>query len=176
MADKEYIFFWQLGDENDIYSNWYPTRFIVEGIMYESSEQYIMAKKALLLGDTRAYNKIMATSDPAEAKKYGREAKDYTGNLGCWDQIKFEVAFNANFAKFTQNSDLCDKIISSGEAHFVEASPLDKIWGIGLATDDPKALNRDEWQGGNLQGLVLDAVRHAMRLHQPTDTGSMVKE
>lgn len=164
-----YIFFWKIGQPNDIYSNWYPAWFVVEGVRYETSEQYIMAKKALLLGDTRAYNKIMGTADPAEAKKYGREAKDYTGKLGLWPQVRFDVAFNANFAKFTQNPDLCYEMMESGNAHFAEASPVDKVWGIGLDADNPLAQQQYEWQGNNLQGLVLDAVRYAMRKHPKID-------
>ena len=60
-------------------------------------------------------------------------------------------------------------MMESGNAHFAEASPVDKIWGIGLDVNDPLVQQRRDWQGENLQGLVLDAVRYAMRQHPKID-------
>ncbi len=162
-GDSIFVFFWQLGEENDIYSNWYPAEFIVEGIKYATTEQYIMAKKALLLGDTRAYNSIMSTVDPNEAKQFGRAAKDYNGKLDFWKVVRQEVAFNGNLAKFKQNADLYYAMLATGDKLFAEASPVDNIWGIGMAADNPDIEDPEKWQGENLQGKVLDAVKAEIR-------------
>ena len=44
----------------------------------------------------------------------------------------------------------------------VEASPWDKIWGIGLAKDNPKALDKRNWRGKNLLGYILTDVREEL--------------
>ena len=41
----------------------------------------------------------------------------------------------------------------------VEASPYDKIWGIGLKSTSPLAQNRSTWKGTNLLGKILTEVR-----------------
>lgn len=41
----------------------------------------------------------------------------------------------------------------------VEASPYDRIWGIGLAASNPKALDRKMWRGTNWLGQALTEVR-----------------
>ena len=41
----------------------------------------------------------------------------------------------------------------------VEASPRDRLWGIGLGASNPKAQNPAEWRGKNLLGKCLTEVR-----------------
>jgi len=41
----------------------------------------------------------------------------------------------------------------------VEASPLDRVWGIGLAADDPRAADPAGWRGLNLLGFALMEAR-----------------
>jgi ribA/ribD-fused uncharacterized protein len=70
-----------------------------------------------------------------------------------------EGAVSGNLAKFGQNPSLKAYLLATGDKVLVETSPLDKIWGIGLAAGDPHASNPAEWQGQNLLGFALMAVR-----------------
>ena len=64
-----------------------------------------------------------------------------------------------NRAKFAQHPNLRRFLLDTGNRILVEASPVDKIWGIGLAQDDPRAQNPLQWQGLNLLGFALMKVR-----------------
>ncbi len=50
-------------------------------------------------------------------------------------------------------------LFATAGTELVEASPMDTIWGIGLAEDDPRAHNKDTWMGKNLLGYALTEVR-----------------
>ena len=66
-------------------------------------------------------------------------------------------------AKFKQNDDIREQLLSTGDLHLVEASPYDQIWGIGMDEDDPDATNPEKWDGLNLLGEVLMMVREHLR-------------
>lgn len=156
-----FVFFWHEYTENGHFSQWYPAPFVVEGIRYFHNEQYMMAKKALLCGDTRAYNKIMAESDPATCKALGKSAANF--NQYKWDSCKEEIIYNANYAKFSQNPELKAALLATGDAIIAEASPYDKIWGIGLKATDPDSQHPTKWKGQNLLGKALMRVRDSLR-------------
>ncbi|MBQ3193306.1 MAG: NADAR family protein [Oscillospiraceae bacterium] len=158
--NKKFVFFWQAYQENGHFSQWYPAPFRVEGIHYFHTEQYMMAKKALLFGDTRTYNKIMKESDPAACKALGKSAANFNQQL--WDACKEEIIYNANYAKFSQNPGLKAALLATGDAIIAEASPYDRIWGIGLKASDPDSQNPKKWKGQNLLGKALMRVREAM--------------
>ena len=155
--DGKFVFFWKLGYKNEEFSNWYPKDFIIEGIKYNCVEQYMMAKKAILFGDIDIYQKIMASADPGECKNIGNLVSNF--DPSTWDSCKREIVFNANYAKFTQNPDLMSKLKDTGDAVLAEASPLDKIWGIGMTADDPDARYPDKWKGENILGSILMELR-----------------
>ena len=52
-----------------------------------------------------------------------------------------------------------EMLLATGKRIIVEAAPTDRIWGIGLAEDDRRALDRSEWRGQNLLGFALTRVR-----------------
>ena len=52
-------------------------------------------------------------------------------------------------------------LLATGEREFVEASPMDRIWGIGFAEGDVER-NRHRW-GKNLLGRALGDVRARLR-------------
>ena len=120
-----------------------------------------MAKKALLFGDTRTYNKIMKESEPAACKALGKSAANFNQQL--WDSCKEEIIYNANYAKFSQNPELKAALLATGDAIIAEASPYDKIWGIGLKANDPDSQNPTKWKGQNLLGKALMRVREELR-------------
>ena len=158
---KNYVFFWKLGGPNEWFANWYPCSFTLEGIRYVSTEQYMMAKKALLFNDLDVYRQIMATDDPEEAKALGKLVKGFVP--AAWDACKREIVYNGNLAKFTQDPKLAATLLQTGVCTLAEASPHDKIWGIGLSADDPAALDPSRWKGESLLGGILMEIREQLK-------------
>ena len=117
----------------------------------------MIAKKALLFKDKEQLQKIMNTDHPRDQKYYGRQVKDF--DTEKWDLVCKKHVYDANYTKFTQNKSMLDELISYGVRELVEASPTDKIWGIGLAVDDPKIHDKSKWQGTNRLGEVIMQVR-----------------
>jgi ribA/ribD-fused uncharacterized protein len=150
------IYFWKTQGENSIYSQWYPAGFSDEKQFYENAEQYMMYQKALLFNDKEIAEKILQNIDPARIKTLGRQIKGFKENV--WNAHKEEIVFQGNLLKFTQNIDLKKRLISEPvDTLFVEASPMDRIWGIGF--DAKNAVkNRKKW-GENLLGKCIGRVR-----------------
>ena len=148
-------------------SNWYKTEFEAEVMIggkkekktFYNSEQYFMFIKAVVFGDYDTANKILSTKDPKKAKQLGREVKNYDDEV--WSRMRYKVMVDANKAKYGQNEQL-KKLILSDELKgkgFVEASPIDGIWGIKLGENDPLADDEAHWKGQNLLGKALDETR-----------------
>jgi len=142
-------------------SNWHKCKFEVDGRQFTSSEQYMMYAKAMIFNDIVTAQKILATNDPKKQKALGREVKNF--NEGIWDQYKAQIVLEGILEKFTQNVDLQEILLATGDLEIVEASPYDRIWGIGLAADHPDATNPKKWQGQNLLGLILKDVREFLK-------------
>lgn len=153
-----YIFFWGEKFQNGYLSNWYPCKFTVDGVDYWCTEQYMMAKKAELFGDSGVQGMIMACNDQKKIKDMGRWVKNFDASI--WDENKVRIVFEGNFAKFSQNEDLKKFILDTEDKILVEASPYDKIWGIGRSTNDGTIIhNPNNWLGENLLGFTLMDVR-----------------
>lgn len=145
------------GEENGFLSNWYPSEFSVDGIVFTSMEQYMMYKKAIYFHDTVIAKQILNTKDVAHIKKLGRLVSGYHDNV--WNGIRQIVVYEGLMAKFSQNDDLRKKLKDTGDAVLAECAVKDCIWGIGLSMNDPKRLCLDEWKGQNLLGYTLMMVR-----------------
>lgn len=143
-------------------SQWYPCRFEVDGVTYTSAEQYMMAEKANLFGDEEIRAEILNTDDPRMCKALGRKVKNF--DKAVWDKNKEDIVRNGNFEKFMQNDTLRNFLLSTGEKVLVEASPTDRVWGIGMGKNNPDALNPQKWRGQNLLGFTLMAVRKDMAI------------
>ncbi len=66
-------------------------------------------------------------------------------------------------AKFSQNKDLKIFLLSTGNKVLVEASPYDKVWGVGLTKQDENITDPNNWLGINLLGFALMTVRDMLR-------------
>jgi ribA/ribD-fused uncharacterized protein len=117
----------------------------------------MMAEKARLFGDSGALGQILASSTPAQAKAIGRVVQGFVGEV--WERASWEVVVGGNLAKFSQHSPLKDFLLATRGRVLVEASPHDRIWGIGLHRDDPRAADPAQWQGQNRLGFALMEVR-----------------
>jgi len=143
------------------FSQWYKCQFVEtinsQQITYTSAEQYMMAHKALLFKDDNTFGKILKNTNQAVVKNLGREVKGYTDAI--WNKHKFDIVVNGNRLKFGQNKLLMDRLLGTGDKILVEASPYDKIWGIGLSVVDAVKVPEDLWPGENLLGKALMVVR-----------------
>ncbi|MDO4895796.1 MAG: NADAR family protein [Moraxella sp.] len=142
---------------NACFSQWYDSPFVVDDVTYPTAEHYMMAQKALLFNDMEIFNEIIQSKHPKQAKDLGRKVKNFDENI--WNEKRFEIVVQGNIAKFSQNPELKAYLLGTGDRILVEASPVDKIWGVGLARDDDKIHNPLNWQGLNLLGFALMQVR-----------------
>lgn len=141
------------------FSNFYHAPFEDEGVTYNCSEQYFMAHKALLFDDYTAYRNIMSAQTPRKQKAIGRLVTDFDDER--WDAFKCMIMFRGCLQKFLQNPHLRYILLNTGYNTLVEASPTDKIWGIGW--DKSNAMdNIDNW-GQNLLGKTLMQIRGILR-------------
>jgi ribA/ribD-fused uncharacterized protein len=162
----EYLFFWGhtpkgAGLGKHVLSQWWPAAFSIDGQAYASAEHYMMAQKARLFGDAETCAQILSAASPAEAKSLGRRVRGFDEQL--WTAHRFRIAVDGNAAKFGQNAELGNWLVGTGSRVLVEASPVDRVWGIGLAADDKRALDVANWRGLNLLGFALMQVRASLQ-------------
>ncbi|MCZ7652961.1 MAG: NADAR family protein [Thermoanaerobaculia bacterium] len=143
-------------------SQWWPAPFAVDGVAYPTAEHFMMASKARLFDDADAYDQILANPDPAHAKAVGRLIRGFDEHK--WRPARYGFVVEGNLAKFRQNSEVRGFLLSIREDIFVEASPTDTVWGIGLRESDPAALDPEKWRGLNLLGFALVEVRRRIQL------------
>ncbi|ELU8148905.1 NADAR family protein [Listeria monocytogenes] len=159
----KYIFFWghQPAEDGKIskscFSQWWICSFKVDGVEYNCAEQFMMAEKAKLFNDMEMREKILAAKHPKQAKNFGRLIRGFQEDI--WLKNRFNIVMRANLAKFSQNEELKKFLMQTKNRILVEASPVDKIWGIGMAADNKKVENPLYWKGLNLLGFALMAVR-----------------
>ena len=157
MKQQPMVFFWKDDEENGCFSNWYPRRFVIDDFEYLHVEQYMMAQKAKIFHDAKRYTAILRASKPWECKDLGKQVTPFDANT--WNAVKFDVVKAGNRAKYEQNPDLKAKLLGTGNAILAEASPKDKVWGIGLDAESAAATDIAEWPGQNLLGLALMELR-----------------
>ena len=149
-----YTFFFT---EASPFSQWYPCEFAAGGNTFRCAEQYMMHGKALLFGDHDVAAQLLAASHPRDHKALGRKVAGFDDAV--WRREREAIVHAGNHAKFTQNPELRALLLATRGTVLVEASPYDKIWGIGLAASDPRAQDATQWQGQNLLGKILTALR-----------------
>lgn len=154
MTTNEFVFFY-----GGIYSQWYAYNMEVDGVMYNCAEQYMMAMKAKTFNDTASLQKIMSTDDPSYQKALGRKVAGFDPNV--WNSVAKNHVIKANLAKFSGS--LKQQLLNTGDREIVEASPYDKIWGIGLGMTDARIFDKAKWQGTNWLGECIMEVRETFK-------------
>lgn len=168
----DYLFFWghQPGKviNQSCFSQWYNAAFSLNNQNFYSAEQYMMYRKAMLFDDHLAAEKILTTASAKTAKAIGRTVTGFDPTY--WDKYKFDIVVSGNMAKFSQHPELAAFLVQTQDRILVEASPVDSIWGIGLAQDHPDAKLPAQWPGENLLGFALMQVRTQLANSHGTTT------
>ena len=158
----KYLFFWGHQQKSNTtvdkscFSQWFPRGFTIDEVYYKTAEHYMMAEKARLF-DNEMVSEILNAKSTKEVKSLGRKVKNFDDKV--WSEASFDVVVKGNMAKFSQHEDLKDFLLSTSKKIIVEASPYDKVWGIGMLADDEKASNPLKWRGLNKLGFALMVVR-----------------
>jgi ribA/ribD-fused uncharacterized protein len=159
----KFLFFWGHQPEHDgsigkgCLSQWWPCSFVVDGQQFASAEHYMMWRKALLFNDVSVAAQVLEARTPAEAKALGRSVSGFSSS--AWDSARLSIVVDGNLAKFGQDPSLRSYLLGTGSRVLVEASPQDRVWGIGLVASDPRASDPSSWLGLNLLGEALMEVR-----------------
>lgn len=141
-------------------SQWYPAAFEVDGHRFRTAEHFMMAHKAWLFGDERSAARILEARSPALAKDLGRRVSGFDD--ATWTQHRYDVVRRAGEAKFAAHPELAAYLAGTRHRVLVEASPVDRIWGVGLASDDERIDTPSRWRGLNLLGFALMEARAAL--------------
>lgn len=145
---EQFKFFWR---KDSPFSNWYPSTIERKDKIFNCAEQAMMWEKAILFKDFVIAAKILEEKDPSKHKALGRQIKNFDAQK--WDKVKYELVKDIVRDKFRQNLKLRFELIQYEGCYFVEASPYDRIWGIGYDRDS--ALQNKESWGQNLLGKIL---------------------
>jgi ribA/ribD-fused uncharacterized protein len=151
---RRFTFFWK---QESPFSQWHPAQFVVAGKRFTCTEQYMMHGKAVLFGDLEVAERILASTAPKTHKALGRKVQGFDDEV--WQRERERIVYEGNHAKFTQNPALLAALLATAGTELVEASPLDRIWGVGLEAEDPRIQDPANWRGLNLLGKVLTRLR-----------------
>ncbi|CAB1118552.1 unnamed protein product [Ectocarpus sp. CCAP 1310/34] len=119
------VFVWQPPSP---FSQWTQSTFVVDGVVYSCAEQFFAAEKARLFEDHSALQNIMRVPDPALHKKFGRGVRGFDPSL--WEHERENIVLTGSYAKFSQNSELRDHLLGSGDKILAEASPYDCLGNV----------------------------------------------
>lgn len=151
---EKYTFFFR---PSQMFSQWYPSTFVVDGRTFHCAEQYMMYGKAVLFGDEPIAAQILLAASPKEHKALGRKVAGFDDKV--WKQHREAIVAAGSRAKYTQNPELLAALLETAPTELVEASPFDRIWGVGMGAEDPRIDDPANWRGGNLLGKILTRLR-----------------
>jgi ribA/ribD-fused uncharacterized protein len=163
--EARWLFFWGHTPKGPgvgpwVLSNWFPSPFVIDDITYPTNEHWMMAEKARLFGDRVAHARVLRADTPGEAKAIGREVRGYDDDV--WGAARFDIVARGCEAKFASDEALRDYLVRTGDRVLVEASPRDRIWGIGMSASHHDATDPRKWRGENLLGFALMKARAAL--------------
>ncbi|CAH6421545.1 Domain of unknown function (DUF1768)-containing protein [uncultured virus] len=100
----------------------------------------MFAKNQFELENLKIYQKILTSNNQSNIKKLGSCIKGFDEKI--WELWKYKIVVNGNYLNFSQNEQMKKILIDTADRELVEASPYDKIWGIGLNEHDLKITNK----------------------------------
>ena len=155
VTDK-YVFFW-----SGLFSNFAPIKEGIkfDGFRFPTSEHIFMYIKAKTFNDNEIAEKIKSAPDPKTAKSLGRKVRGF--NEEVWKKHRDNAMKTAVQLKFNASPEFRNELLKEKYRNktFVEASPYDRIWGIGMSMEDPNVNNESKWRGLNLLGNILTKLR-----------------
>lgn len=166
-ATVKYLHFWGDAAQRDgsigrgCLSQWWPAPFTVDDVTYATAEHWMMAAKARLFADPRAERAALEAPNPALAKAAGRTVAGFDEDV--WARQRFSIVVQGSLHKFTSDDALRAFLLRTGDRVLVEASPRDRVWGIGMSAKDPDAESPATWRGQNLLGFALMEARDHLR-------------
>ncbi|MFE9255971.1 NADAR family protein [Streptomyces sp. NPDC006879] len=166
-ASVKYLHFWGHRPRPDgrlgasCLSQWWPSPFTVGDVRYATAEHWMMAAKARLFEDARAERMALEAAHPAQAQRAGRLVRGFDESI--WRRERYALVVQGNVHKFGSDANLRAFLLSTGSRVLVEASPRDRIWGIGLSSTDERAHDPARWRGLNLLGFALMGAREQLR-------------
>ncbi|XP_048255699.1 uncharacterized protein LOC124129589 isoform X2 [Haliotis rufescens] len=160
--DKFVLFF---GNQSP-FSQHHLATFTIDGTTFNCAEQYVMYQKTVIFENKEMERKIMETSNPVQQERYGRQIPEF--KFEVWNKHFIEVVDRATEVKFSQNPHLLEHLVATHPKLLVEASPSDRLWGIGRGQKDPLAWDKETWRGKNQLGYIITRVRD--RLMKVKDT------
>lgn len=154
---KTHLFFY-----GGFLSNWATCKFTdPNGVkIFSNTEQAFMYYKAVVFGDLNTAAEILNTPEPDAAKALGRKISGYNDKM--WECLRYGYMVYVNYLKFSQNANLREHLRATEDLILVEASPTDRIWGIGLSVHDAENEDESKWNGTNLLGKALMEVRQKL--------------
>jgi ribA/ribD-fused uncharacterized protein len=160
-----FLFFWghrpsPHGIGKGCLSQWWPAPFTVGGDTFATAEHYMMWHKATLFDDHEVAARMLTAENPKQVKDLGRQVKNF--DQATWEANRYDIVVAGNKHKFAQHEDLRTYLLSTGDQLLVEASPVDRVWGIGMTADNPHAHDPKKWRGLNLLGFALGDARTAL--------------
>lgn len=175
---EKFTFFWKAPSP---FSQFHPSEFTAKPLFITTSddekgytflhcEQWMMFNKAKLFKDEKSAAMIMAATEPIQCKSLGRKVENFDEDV--WKRENERIVLEGNRLKFTQNRSLFRKLLDTEGTTLVEASPMDRLYGIGLSAKNPKALNRSTWRGKNLLGELLTKLRDELKDENEADNPS----
>lgn len=173
-ARVKFHFFWGHQPQRDggvgagCLSQWWPAPFTIDAMRFATAEHYMMWRKATLFNDHTTATRILTVAHPNAAKTLGRQITGFDQHE--WERHRYDIVVAGNVAKFGQHPALRAYLLGTGDRVLVEASPLDRIWGIGLTADHPYATDPARWRGLNLLGFALMRTRAILGERTPADT------
>mmetsp|Transcript_24065 Transcript_24065/g.57310 ORF Transcript_24065/g.57310 Transcript_24065/m.57310 type:complete len:213 (+) Transcript_24065:177-815(+) len=156
------------------FSNFHPATFSMDvtgpggkrnKYSYTCSEQAMMHCKALLFSDFNTASRILEQNDPLKCKRLGRQVKNFVEST--WDDRKLGIMFGILANKFCQNPGLNAQLLNTGDSILAEASPRDKVWGIGMEEREASKVSPVDWPGQNLLGKLLVNLREEISEEGP---------